>query len=162
MSSWDKSWIFQNRAASKIARIIIPTFIVCYQCRMEYKEENLCKFNFESWISENWSKFLTAEAANMTENNFQNIQKHSFYSCQPDIYLNVTNLKKNGGKRLFLEFIFLRPEIQLNNVLILIVCILQCVTILELFMKMTENSFELQLWELLLLQCHVEKCNQEM
>ena len=159
MSSWDKSWIFQNRAASKIARIIIPTFIVCYQCRMEYKEENLCKFNFESWISENWSKFLTAEAANMTENNFQNIQKHSFYSYQPD---KCYKLKKSGGKRLSLEFLFLRPEIQFNNVLILIVCILQCVTILELFMKMTENSFELQLWELLLLQCHVEKCNQEM
>ena len=40
---------------------------------------------------ENWSKFLTAEAANMTENNFQNILKHSFYSYRPDIYLNVTN-----------------------------------------------------------------------
>ena len=161
MSSWDKSWIFQNRAASKIARIIIPTFIVCYQCRMEYKEENLCKFNFESWISENWSKFLTAEAANMTENNFQNIQKHSFYSYQPDIS-KCYKLKRKWRQNTFFEFLFLRPEIQFNNVLILIVCILQCVTILELFMKMTENSFELQLWELLLLQCHVEKCNQEM
>ena len=55
---------------------------------------------------ENWSKFLTAEAANMTENNFQNIQKHSFYSYQPDIYLNVTNLKESGGKIHFLNSYF--------------------------------------------------------